>query len=92
MNEIFGHYHFLHVPTSKVEPIWMLNSSIEPLFSGRHIRARLYGFSTHLDIATLQLLSKNFRNNFTIIIIIINFLIIYKEKKKHKQDEAESLS
>lgn len=63
MNEIFGHYHFLHVPTSKVEPIWMLNSSIEPLFSGRHIRARLYGFSTHLDIATLQLLFKNFRNN-----------------------------
>ena len=63
MNEVFGHYRFLHVTTSKVEHIWMLNSSIEPLFAGRHIRRRLYGCSTHLDIATRQLLFKNFRNN-----------------------------
>ena len=32
------------------------------------------------------------QKQFSIVIIIFNFLIIYKEKKKHKQDEAESLS
>ena len=81
LNDVFGHYQFLHVPTSKVEPIWMLNSSAKPLFTRRHIRGRLYGCSTHLDISTLQLLFKNFRNNLASLSSSLTFSLFIKKRK-----------
>ena len=92
LNEVFGHYHFVHVFTSKVEPIWMLNSSIEPLFARRHVRGRLYGCSTHLDISTLQFYLKTSETIYHHYHHHQLFNYLERKEKKHKQDEAESLS
>ena len=85
-NEVFGHYHFLHVTTSKVEPIWMLNSFIEPLFAGCHIRGRLYGCSTHLELRLFNFYLKTSET------VIYHHYHHHKLFFKHKQDESESLS